>query len=124
MKLTVENAVEIAKKYNFAYDEDLQEIVIPPSIGIDDDDFSFMRFEVREDAEGNEDDEFNCAYEFGVTALESGKLGFHTSTFKNITTTEEFERNIKNFLAFIELVKPFEKKYKEQVKLNNMTGDF
>ncbi len=124
MKLTVENAVEIAKKYNFAYDEDLQEIVIPPSIGIDDDDFSFMRFEVCEDAEGNENDEFNCAYEFGVTALENGKLGFHTSTFKNITTTEEFERNIKNFLTFIELVKPLEKKYQEQVKLNKMIGDF
>lgn len=124
MKLTVENAVEIAKKYNFAYDEDLQEIVIPPSIGIDDDDFSFMRFEVCEDAEGNENEEFNCAYEFGVTALENGKLGFHTSTFKNITTTEEFERNIKNFLGFIELVKPLEKKYQEQVKLNKMIGDF
>lgn len=124
MKLTVENAVEIATKYNFAYDEDLQEIVIPPSIGIDDDDFSFMRFEVCEDAEGNENDEFNCAYEFGVTALENGKLGFHTSTFKNITTTEEFERNIKNFLTFIELVKPLEKKYQEQVKLNKMIGDF
>ena len=124
MKLTIENAVEIAKKYNFAFDEDLLEIVIPRSIVIDDDDFSFMRFEVCEDAEGNENDEFNCAYEFGVTALENGKLGFHTSTFKNITTTEEFEGNIKNFLAFIELVKPLEKKYQEQVKLNKMIGDF
>lgn len=119
MKLTVENAVEIAKKYNFSYDEDLQEIVIPPSIGIDDDDFSFMRVEP-----GVEDPDYNCAFEFGVTALESGKLGFHTSTFKNITTTEEFERNIKNFLTFIELVKPLEKKYQEQVKLNKMDGDF
>ena len=124
MKLTLENAIEIAKKYNFAFDEDLLEIVIPPSIVIDDDDFSFMRFEMCEDAEGNKNDEFNCAYEFGVTALENGKLGFHTSTFKNITTTEEFEGNIKNFLAFIELVKPLEKKYQEQVKLNKMIGDF
>ena len=124
MKLTIENAVEIAKKYNFSYDEELGEIVIPPSIGIDDDDFSFMRFEVCEDPEGNENEEFNCAYEFGVTALESGKFGFHTSTFKNITTTEEFEGNIKNFLAFIELVKPHEKKYQEQVKLNKISGDF
>lgn len=124
MKLTVENAVEIAKKYNFSYDEDLEEIVIPQSIVIDDDDFSFMRFEVCKDAEGNENEEFDCAYEFGVTALESGKFGFHTTTFKNITTTEEFEKNLKNFLYFIELVKPFEKKYKEQIKLNNMTGDF
>lgn len=124
MKLTVKNAIEIAKKYNFFYDEDLQEIVIPHNIRIDDDDWSFMRFEVCEDAEENENDEFNCAYEFGVTALESGKFGFHTSTFRNITTTEEFEENIKNFLSFIELVKPLEKKYAEQVKLNKIGGDF
>lgn len=118
MKLTVENAIEIAKKYNLVYDEDLQEIDIPPSIVIDDDDFSFMRFESYNETE------FNCAYEFGVTALESGKFGFHTSTFRNITTTEEFEENIKNFLSFIELVKPLEKKYAEQVKLNKIDGDF
>ena len=119
MKLTVENAVKIAEKYNFSYDEDLEEIVIPQSIVIDDDDFSFMRF-----ISVNDDIEYSCAYEFGVTALESGKFGFHTTTFKNITTTEEFEKNLKNFLYFMELVKPFEKKYKEQIKLNNMTGDF
>lgn len=118
MKLTVDNAIAIAKKYNFVYDEELAEIVIPPSIVIDDDDFSFMRFE------GYNDTEFNCAYEFGVTALKGGKFGFHTSTFRNITTTEEFEENIKNFLYFMELVKPLEKKYAEQVKLNKMDGDF
>ena len=119
MKLTIENAVEIAKKYNFVYDEDLEEIVIPNGIRIDDDDFAFMRFE-----SGSQGLVYNCAYEFGVTALESGKFGFHTSTFRNITTTEEFEGNIKNFLAFIELVKPHEKKYVEQVKLNKISGDF
>ena len=119
MKLTVENAVKIAEKYNFSYDEDLEEIVIPQSIVIDDDDFSFMRF-----ISVNDDLEYSCAYEFGVTALESGKFGFHTTTFKNITTTEEFEGNIKNFLAFIELVKPLGKKYAEQVKLNKISGDF
>lgn len=119
MKLTVENAIKIAEKYNFAYDEDLQEIIIPIRIVIDDDDFSFMRF-----ISVNDDLEYSCAYEFGVTALESGKFGFHTTTFRNITTTEEFEENIKNFLFFIELIKPFERKYKEQVKLNKITGDF
>ena len=119
MKLTVENAVEIAKKYNFAYDEDLQEIVIPSNIWIDDDDLGFMRLET-----GIDGLEFNCAYEFGITALKSGKFGFHTSTFSNITTTEEFEENIKNFLYLIELAKPLEKKYQEQVKLNKMSGDF
>lgn len=119
MKLTVENAVEIAKKYNFAYDEDLQEIVVPTNIYIDDDDFSFMRVEP-----GVEDPDYNCAFEFGVTALKTGKFGFHTSTYKNITTTEELEENIKNFLYFIELAKPLEKKYAEHVKLNKMDGDF
>ena len=118
MKLTVENAIEIAKKYNFPFDEDLQEIVIPPSIVIDDHDFSFMRFE------WDEDTVFICANTFGVKTLKSGKFGFHTSTFRNITTTEEFEENIKNFLTFIELVKPLEKKYAEQVKLNKISGDF
>lgn len=118
MKLTVENAIEIAKKYNFQFDENLREIVIPHNIRIDDDDFSFMSIK------GHQKTEFNCAYEFGVTALESGKFGFHTSTFKIITTTEEFESNIKNFLYFIELAKPLEKKYAEQVKLNKIGGDF
>lgn len=120
MELTVENAVEIAKKYNFSYDEDLEEIIIPNNICVDDDDYSFMRFEPGM-VEGID---FSCAYEFGVTALESGKFGFHTSTFRYIKTTEEFERNIKNFLAFIELSKPLEKKYAEQVKLNKISGDF
>lgn len=122
MKLTVKNAVEIAKKYNFVYDEDLQEIVIPHNIRIDDDDWSFLRFvNGLDDLDGLE---YNCAFEFGVTALKDGKFGFHTSTFRNITTTEEFEENIKNFLSFIELVKPLEKKYAEQVKLNKICGDF
>lgn len=119
MKLTVENAVEIAKKYNFPFDEDLQEIVVPTNIYIDDDDFSFMRVEP-----GVEGPDYNCAFEFGVTALKTGKFGFHTSTFRNITTTEELEENIKNFLYFIELAKPLEKKYAEQVKLNKIDGDF
>lgn len=119
MKLTVENAIEIAKKYNFPFDEDLQEIVIPPNIYIDDNYFSFMKIEP-----GVENPEFKCAYEFGVTALEFGKFGFHTTTIKNITTTEELEENIKNFLFFIELTKPLEKKYAEQVKLNKISGDF
>ena len=92
MKLTVENAIKIAEKYNFAYDEDLQEIIIPIRIVIDDDDFSFMRF-----ISVNDDLEYSCAYEFGVTALESGKFGFHTTTFRNITTTEEFEETLKIF---------------------------
>lgn len=116
MKLTVENAVEIAKKYNFPYDEDLREIVVPNIIWVDDDDLTFMRFEP--------DNDFSCAYEFGITALKSGKFGYHTYTFRNITTTEEFEENIKNFLKFIELTKPLEKKYAEQVKLNKISGDF
>lgn len=119
MKLTVENAVEIAKKYGFTYDEDLLAIIVPTNIYIDDDDFSFMQIEP-----GVENPEFKCAYEFGVTALEFGKFGFHTTTVKNITTTEELEENIKNFLFFIELTKPLEKKYAEQVKLNKIDGDF
>lgn len=119
MKLTIENAVEIAKKYNFVYDEDLEEIVIPNGIRIDDDDFAFMRFE-----HGGQGIDYNCAYEFGLTAPKSGKFGYHTSTFRSITTTEEFEENIKNFLSFIELTKPLEKKYVEQIKLNKMDGDF
>lgn len=119
MKLTVKNAIKIAEKYNFLYDEGLQEIVIPHNIRIDDDDWSFMRFVI-----GNEGLEYNCAYEFGTIALKDGKFGFHTSTFRNITTTEEFEENIKNFLSFIELVKPLEKKYAERVKLNKIGGDF
>lgn len=119
MKLTIENAVEIAKKYNFVYDEELAEIVIPPNIYIDDDDFSFMRFE-----SSSEGIDYSCAYEFGITAMKTGKFGYHTSTFRNITTTEEFEANIKNFLKFIELTKELEKKYAEQVKLNKICGDF
>ena len=113
MKLTVENAVEIAKKYNFHFDEDLLGIIIPTNIYIDDGDFSFLRFET-----------FNCAYEFGLSVYKSGRFGYHTTSFKNITTTEEFEENIKNFLFFIELTKPLEKKYAEQVKLNKIDGDF
>ena len=31
---------------------------------------------------GVENPEFKCAYEFGVTALEFGKFGFHTTTVK------------------------------------------
>lgn len=119
MKLTVENAIEIAKKYNFPFDEDLQEIVIQPYILIDDNDFAFLRFEF-----GSEGIEYSCAYEFGLNIQKSGRFGYHTTSFKNITTTEEFEENIKNFLAFIELVKPLEKKYQEQVKLNKISGDF
>lgn len=122
MKLTVKNAIKIAKKYNFLYDEDLQEIVIPHNFRIDDDDWSFLRFVTGLD--GLDGLEYSCAFEFGVTALKDGKFGFHTSTFRNITTTEEFEENIKNFLSFIELVKPLEKKYAEQVKLNKIGGDF
>ena len=118
MKLTVENAIEIAKKYNFSYDKICNSIYIPNNIQIDHDSFVFMQFVF-----GSEKLEYSCAYEFGVTTLESGKFGFHTSTFRNITT-EKFERNIKNFLAFIELVKPLEKKYQEQVKLNKIDGDF
>ena len=119
MKLTDELAIKIAKKYNFVYDEDLEEIVMPNGIRIDDDDFAFMRFEY-----GGQGIDYNCAYEFGLTALKSGKFGYHTSTFRSITTTEELEENIKNFLAFIELVKPLEKKYAEEIKLNKMIGDF
>lgn len=119
MKLTVENAVKIAEKYNFTYDDDLEEIVIPHIIWIDDDDLTFMRFE-----HSSQGIDFSCAYEFGITALKSGKFGYHTSTYRNITTAEELEENIKNFLAFIELVKPLEKKYAEQIKLNKIGGDF
>ena len=119
MKLTVENAIEIAEKYGFTYDEDLLAIVVPTNIYIDDDDFSFLLFEI-----GSEGFKYNCAYEFGITALKSGKFGYHTTSFKNITTTEEFEENIKNFLFFIELAKLLEKKYAEQVKLNKIDGDF
>ena len=119
MKLTVENAVEIAKKYNFHFDEKWQEIVINSNIWIDDDDLGFLRIE-----NGINGLEFNCAYEFGITALKSGRFGYHTTASKNITTTEEFEENIKNFLFFIELAKPLEKKYAEQVKMNKIDGDF
>ena len=118
MELTDELAIKIAKKYNFVYDEELKEIVIPNNIRIDDDDLRFMSF-VEEDGT-----KYSCAYEFGITALQDGKIGYHTSSFKNITTTEEFEENIKNFLSFIELVKPLEKKYAEQIKLNKIGGDF
>ena len=118
MELTDEIAIKIAKKYNFVYDEELKEIVIPNNIRIDDDDLRFMSF-VEEDGT-----KYSCAYEFGITALQDGKIGYHTSSFKNITTTEEFEENIKNFWAFIELVKPLEKKYAEQVKLHKIGGDF
>ena len=118
MELTDEIAIKIAKKYNFVYDEELKEIVIPNIVRIDDDDLRFMSF-VEEDGT-----KYSCAYEFGITALQDGKFGFHTSSFKNITTTEEFEENIKNFLSFIELVKPLEKKYAEQIKLNKIGGDF
>lgn len=119
MKLTVENTIEIAKKYNFVYVEELNEILIPHTFRIDDDDWSFLRF-----VTDNDGLVYNCAYEFGITALENGKFGYHTSTFKNITTTEEFDENIKNFLSFIELLKPLENKYAEQLKLNKIGGDF
>lgn len=119
MKLTVENAIEIAKKYGFTYDEDLLTIIVPTNIYIDDGDFSFLRFEY-----GSEGFKYNCAYEFGLSVQESGIFGYHTTLFKYITTTEEFEVNIKNFLFFIELAKPLEKKYAEQVKLNKIDGDF
>ena len=118
MELTDEIAIKIAKKYNFVYDEELKEIVIPNNIRIDDDDLRFMSF-VEEDGTT-----YSCAYEFGITAQKDGKFGYHTTSYKNITTTEEFEENIKNFWAFIELVKPLEKKYAEQIKLNKIGGDF
>lgn len=118
MELTDEIAIKIAAKYNFVYDEDLNEIVIPHNIRIEDDDWSFMR--LVDDA----GDRYCCAYEFAVTAQKDGKFGYHTTSFGNITTAEEFEENIKNFLSFVELVKPLEKKYGEQVKLNKMVGDF
>lgn len=118
MELTDEIAIKIAAKYNFVYDEDLNEIVIPHNIRIDDDDWAFMRL-VEEDG-----DTYSCAYEFAVTAQKDGKFGYHTTSFRNITTAEEFEENIKNFLSFIELVKPLEKKYAEQIKLNKIDGDF
>ena len=118
MELTDELAIKIAKKYNFVYDDELKEIVIPNNIRIDDDDLRFMSF-VEEDGT-----KYSCAYEFGITALQDGKFGYHTTSYKNITTTEEFEENIKNFLSFIELVKPLEKKYAEQIKLNKIGGDF
>ena len=119
MELTDEIAIKIAKKYNFAYDEELNEIVISNlNIRIDDDDLRFMSF-VEEDGT-----KYSCAYEFGITAQTNGKFGFHTTSFKNITTAEEFEENIKNFYSFIELVKPLEKKYAELIKLNKIGGDF
>ena len=118
MKLTVENVVKTAEKYNFVYDEDLHEVVVPHNIYIDDNDFTFMRVVYLEGLE------YNCAYEFGISAQKDGKFGYHTTSFKNITTVEEFEENIKNFLAFIELAKPIEKKYAERVKLNKIGGDF
>ena len=118
MELTVKNAVEIAKKYNFIYDEELAEIVIPNIVRIDDNDLRFMALEPEDG------DRFSCAYEFGITAQKDGKFGYHTTSYKNITTTEEFEENIKNFLSFIELLKPLEKKYAEQIKLNKIGGDF
>lgn len=119
MELTVENAIEIAEKYGFSYEKELLEIVIPSNIYIDDDYFAFLRFE-----NGSKGLEYNCAYEFGLIVHKNGKFGYHTVMFKTITTTEEFEENIKNFLYFIELTKPLEKKYAEQVKLNKMDGDF
>ena len=120
MELTDEIAIKIAKKYNFAYDENIKEIVFPNNINfrIDDDDFRFMSL-VNEDGT-----KYSCAYEFGITAQTNGKFGFHTTSFKNITTAEEFEENIKNFYSFIELVKPLEKKYAELIKLNKIGGDF
>ncbi len=118
MKLTDELAIKIAKKYNFIYDEDFNDVVVPDDIRIDDEDFTFMRINTTGE------DRYNCAYEFGVTAQKSGKFGYHTTSFQVITTTEEFEENIKNFLSFIELTKPLEKKYVEQIKLNKIGGDF
>lgn len=44
MKLTIENAVEIAKKYNFSYDKICNAIYIPNNIQIDHDSFVFMQF--------------------------------------------------------------------------------
>lgn len=118
MELTDEIAIKIAEKYHFVYDEDLKEIVIPHNIRIDDDDWGFMRLV---DETG---DHYSCAYEFGITAQKDGKFGYHTTSFRNITTAEEFEQNIKNFLSFVALVKPLEKKFGEQVKLNKMGEDF
>lgn len=119
MKLTVENAIEIAKKHGFFYEKELLEIVIPHFINIDDDYFAFLRFE-----NGSKGLEYNCAYEFGLIVHKNGKFGYRTTSFKKITTTEEFEENIKNFLCFIKLTKQLEKKYAEQVKLNKMEDDF
>lgn len=118
MKLTDELVIKIAKKYNFVYDEDFNDVLVPQDIRIDDEDFTFMRIYTT----GK--NRYDCAYEFGITAFKSGKFGYHTTSFQAITTTEEFEENIKNFLSFIELVKPLEKKYAEQTKLNKMGGDF
>ena len=118
MKLTNKEAIKIAEKYNFVYDEDMNEIIIPSQFKIDDDDWSFMRFV---DDDGTP---YTCAVEFGMTALKDGTFTYHTSTFKNITTVEELEFYLKNFLSFVETIKPLEKKYKEQIKLNSMTGDF
>ena len=116
MELTFENAVEIAKKYNFCYNKDLLEIVIPNNIFIDDDDLTFMHIKYN--------GEVICAYKFGLTTQENGKFGYHTTEIKIITTTEEFEEIIKNFLSFVELTKQIEKKYAEQIKLNKMDKDF
>lgn len=119
MKLTVENAIEIAKKHGFSYKKELLEIVIPSNIYIDDDYLTFLRFE-----NGSKGLEYRCVHEFGLIAHKNGKFGYRTVMFKTITTTEELEENIKNFLSFIELTKPLEKKYAERVKLNKMDGDF
>ena len=119
MKLTVENAVEIAEKYGFTYDKKLLEIIIPHLIYIDDDDLTFLRFEY-----GSKGLEYSCVHEFGLIVHKNGRFGYRTLSFKKITTTEEFEENIKNFLSFIKLAKPLEKKYAEHVKLNKIDGDF
>lgn len=78
-----------------------------------------MRFEY-----GSKGLEYSCVHEFGLIVHKNGRFGYRTLSFKKITTTEEFEENIKNFLSFIKLAKPLEKKYAEQVKLNKIDGDF
>lgn len=120
MKITENRVKEFIKDYDFLeLDEDcdfINVIINSNKITITDDDYDFMH--------NDTDTEFSCAKRFGIEMNSDNSFGFKTTYFDTITTFEEFVENVKNFAKFVELAKPFELKYKEQIKLQKIQKDF
>lgn len=96
MELTVENAVEIAEKYGFTYEEKMNEIVISHLIYIDDDDLIFLRFEY-----GSKGFEYSCAYEFGLIVHKNGKFGYRTVSLKKLQQQKNLKKTLKTFCPLL-----------------------